>query len=118
MRPKELASCLGLTLLYAQAGLASSLRGASVTWVGSWTTSEQVPEPNNSLAPGDLRDATLRQIVHLSIGGALRRVHVSNAFGTGPLHFTSVHIARPASAASSRIDPPLAGLCVFPDART
>jgi lysophospholipase L1-like esterase len=75
-------------------------------WVGSWATSEQVPEPNNSLAPGDLRDATLRQVVHLSIGGALLRVHLSNAFGTAPLHFASVHIARAASAASSRIDAP------------
>jgi lysophospholipase L1-like esterase len=53
----------------------------------------------------DLRDATLRQIVHLSIGGPALRVHLSNAFGTLPLHLTSVHIARPLSASSSKIDP-------------
>jgi hypothetical protein len=32
-------------------------------------------------------------------------VHLSNAFGTEPLHFTSVHIARPLSPASAAIDP-------------
>lgn len=74
------------------------------TWVGTWATSEQIPEPRNALPPDALRDATLRQIVHLSIGGKVLRVNLSNAFGTAPLHFTSVHIARPVSSASSRID--------------
>jgi len=89
--------------LYAQAVLALPSLGEP-NWVGSWATAEQVPEAGNSLAPGDLRDATLRQVVHLSIGGEALRVHISNAFGTAPLEFTSVHIARPTSAASPRID--------------
>ena len=33
------------------------------------------------------------------------RVHLSNAFGTEALHFTSVHLARPLSPSSSAIDP-------------
>jgi lysophospholipase L1-like esterase len=74
-------------------------------WVGTWSTSEQIPEPQNALAPDDLRDATLRQIVHLSVGGATLRVHLSNAFGTQPLHLTSVHIARPLSTSAAQIDP-------------
>ena len=99
---KVMGSCLGLAF-YAQAASASSLlRGPN--WVGSWAASEQVPEAGNSLEPGDLRDATLRQIVHLSIGGSVVRVHISNAFGTAPLHLTSVHIARPALASSPQID--------------
>ena len=89
--------------LYAQAILALPSLGEP-NWVGSWATAEQVPEAGNSLAPGDLRDATLRQVVHLSIGGEALRVHISNAFGTAPLEFTSVHIAQPTSAASPRID--------------
>ncbi len=75
------------------------------TWVGTWAASQQLPEPQNSLAPADLHDVTLRQIVHLSVGGATLRVHLSNAFGTEPLHFTSVHIARPLSTSSPAIDP-------------
>ena len=75
------------------------------TWVGSWAASQQIPEPQNALASDDLRDATLRQIVHLSVGGPALRVHLSNAFGTAPLHFTSVHIAQPVSAGAAKIDP-------------
>lgn len=75
------------------------------TWTGSWAASQQLPEPQNSLAPDDLRDATLRQIVHLSVGGAAIRILLSNAFGTQPLHLASVHVARPVSAASAKIDP-------------
>lgn len=94
--------CLGLAFC-AQAVPARAPR-VEANWVGSWATAEQVPEANNALAPGDLRDATLRQVVHLSIGGEALRVHLSNAFGTAPLDFTTVHIARPISAASPRID--------------
>jgi lysophospholipase L1-like esterase len=78
---------------------------ARANWVGSWATSQQIPEPHNSLAADDLRDATLRQIVHLSVGGARLRVHVSNAFGTAALHFASVHIARPVTISGAKIEP-------------
>jgi lysophospholipase L1-like esterase len=74
-------------------------------WVGSWATSQQIPEPNNALPSEALRDATLRQIVHLSMGGKTLRVHISNAFGTIPLHLTAVHLARPVSASAAVIDP-------------
>jgi lysophospholipase L1-like esterase len=43
--------------------------------------------------------------VHLSVGGDSLRVHLSNAFGTAPLRFTAVHVARPISAAGAAIDP-------------
>ena len=74
-------------------------------WVTSWGASQQIPEPANSLPYDDLRDATLRQIFHLSMGGAALRVHLSNAFGTAPLRFTAVHIAKPLSSSSPAIDP-------------
>ncbi|MGB7727385.1 MAG: SGNH/GDSL hydrolase family protein [Candidatus Acidiferrum sp.] len=74
-------------------------------WIASWGSSQQIPEPQNALPPDDLRDATVRQIFHLSAGGPALRVHLSNAFGTEPLHFTSVHVARPLSPSSPAIDP-------------
>jgi lysophospholipase L1-like esterase len=74
-------------------------------WIESWGTSVQIPEPNNALPADDLRDATIRQIVHLSAGGPQIRVHVSNAFGTEALRFTAVHVARPVSLTTSSIDP-------------
>jgi len=73
-------------------------------WIGTWATSQQIPEPQNALPADDLRDATLRQIVHLSIGGKILRVRLSNAFGATALRLTSVHIARSLGAATSKID--------------
>jgi lysophospholipase L1-like esterase len=73
-------------------------------WVGSWAASQQLVEPGNALSPDDLRDCTLRQIVHLSLGGTKLRVHLSNRFGTAPLRFAQVHVARGIAASSSRID--------------
>ena len=79
---------------------------AQPVWVGTWASSQQIPEPQNALPPADLTNATLRQIVHLSLGGDTFRVHISNEFGTQPLLFTSVHIARALTAgSSSAIDP-------------
>jgi lysophospholipase L1-like esterase len=77
----------------------------SPAWVVSWAASQQIPEPQNALPTEDLRDANLLQIFHLSLGGSVLRVHISNAFGTAPLHLTSVHIARPTSPPSPSIDP-------------
>jgi lysophospholipase L1-like esterase len=74
-------------------------------WILTWGASQQIPEPHNALPPADLRDAAVRQIFHLSVGGATIRVHVTNAFGQVPLHFTSVHIARPLAANTAAIDP-------------
>jgi lysophospholipase L1-like esterase len=68
---------------------------AAAAWVGSWAAAQQLPEPNNQLAAEALKDSTLRQTVHLSVGGDKVRVRISNAAGTAPLHLTSVHVARP-----------------------
>ncbi len=73
-------------------------------WVGSWAASQQIPEDRNTLPPDALRDATLRQTVHLSIGGKMLRVVLTNAYGTAPLHLTAAHIARPGATLGS-IDP-------------
>jgi lysophospholipase L1-like esterase len=77
---------------------------ADMHWVGTWAASQQIPEPANALPPDELRDATLRQIVHLSVGGSELRVHLSNAFGTAPLNIDSVHVARPLSPSGEQID--------------
>lgn len=73
-------------------------------WVGSWATSQQIPEPENALDPADMRDATLRQIVRLTAGGERIRVRVSNVFGTQSLHFAAVRVARRLEPGSAKID--------------
>ncbi|HEX5422760.1 MAG TPA: SGNH/GDSL hydrolase family protein [Candidatus Acidoferrales bacterium] len=84
---------------------ATSPVWAQKHWVGSWTASQQIPEPNNALPPADLTDCTLRQIVHLSLGGNELRVRLSNRFGIAPLLLAAVHVAKPVSAASPKTVP-------------
>lgn len=84
---------------------AAPRRSRPGRWVGAWAASQQVPEPANALSPDDLRDATLRQIVHLTAGGSRLRVHLSNAFGSAPLRIDAVHIALALSPATGGIDP-------------
>src|ERR1700728_1402612 len=86
-------------------GLCAQTQPVPHLWIATWGASQQIPEPQNALPAADLSDATLRQIVHVSAGGAQLRVHLSNVFGTEPLHITSVHIAKPLAPDSSAIDP-------------
>jgi lysophospholipase L1-like esterase/peptidoglycan/xylan/chitin deacetylase (PgdA/CDA1 family) len=97
-RHASFAACL-----LAFSVFVSQAAPGSTHWIGSWAASQQLPEAQNSLPVEDLRDATLRQIVHLSIGGQQLRVHLSNRFGTAPLHFAAVHIARPTLPVSGSI---------------
>ena len=62
-------------------------------WVGTWGTSPQLTEIRNLPPPPGLASNTLRQVVHVSIGGRKLRVHFSNAFGNGPVTMTAVHLA-------------------------
>jgi lysophospholipase L1-like esterase len=101
MKPtRTIVAALGLLWLATAAPAATP-----VHWVGSWAASQQIPEPRNALPPADLHDATLRQVVRLSAGGARIRLRLSNEFGTAPLVIDAVHVARAASPAASRIDP-------------
>jgi lysophospholipase L1-like esterase len=76
---------------------------AAPHWVSSWATSQQIPEDRNALPAHALDGATLRQSVHLSIGGASYRVRLSNAFGTAPLHIAAAHVAVPVAPGSDAI---------------
>jgi lysophospholipase L1-like esterase len=98
-------ACVFLFLMAAASAGDINTNNSQSQWVGSWATSQQLVEPNNVLSPDDLRDATLRQIVHLSIGGNEVRVRLSNRFGGTPLTVTAIHIARAVSPDSSKIAP-------------
>jgi lysophospholipase L1-like esterase len=74
-------------------------------WVASWASSQMVPPAENVAPAGDLTDATVRQIVRVSIGGRQLRVRLSNAFGTGPLVIDAASVALSADITSSRVLP-------------
>ena len=92
-------------LLLAKAAHLVDASDAGARWVGSWAASQQLVEPGNALDPTQFRDATLRQIVHLSLGGSRIRLRLSNRFAAVPLSVTAVHIAHPMSPASGKIVP-------------
>lgn len=93
-----------LLLAVALLPIAAAAKTQLSPWAATWGASQQIPEPQNALPEEDLRNATVRQIVHISIGGSELRVHLSNEFGTKALQFSAVHIARALSPASSAID--------------
>ena len=101
MRGLRIAAALLAAVVVVQGAVAAPLpprsgrEGARLKWIGSWSAAQQLPEAANQLPPEALKDTTLRQTVHLSIGGAIIRVRISNAYGTAPVHLAAVHVARP-----------------------
>jgi lysophospholipase L1-like esterase len=90
-------------VLLSAACTSAAQRGT--VWIGTWSAAPQLVEPANALPANELRDATLRQMIHLSIGGAVLRLRISNRFGVAPLHLLAVHIARPVPGSLGAIDP-------------
>jgi lysophospholipase L1-like esterase len=72
------------------------------SWVGTWMSAQQLVEPGNLPPSPGFADSTLRQIVHVSIGGTALRVRFSNEFGRAPLTLLAARVAR--SAGGSGID--------------
>lgn len=93
---RRLAFALALLLLIPGPALAQH-------WVGSWASSQQIPEPNNALRPEQLTDVTLRQLMRVTLGGPRLRIRLANTFGTTPLRVGPVHVARTAGGDSARV---------------
>jgi lysophospholipase L1-like esterase len=72
---------------------ANSCGAHSKHWVGTWGTSPQLTEPQNLPPAPGLMGNTLRQVVHVSVGGKKLRVRFSNAFGTSAMTMSDAHIA-------------------------
>ncbi|GAA2071327.1 SGNH/GDSL hydrolase family protein [Actinomadura alba] len=62
-------------------------------WVASWTTAMAVPVSGQPLE--GFTDTTLRQRIHLSIGGTEVRLRLTNVYGRTPLVVRSASLARP-----------------------
>ena len=59
-------------------------------WSGSWTASPQTPR---GIMPTSFSNRTIRQIVHLSVGGPKVRLRLSNEFGQRPVLIGAASIA-------------------------
>jgi lysophospholipase L1-like esterase len=81
--------------------------GAAVTpdmpghWLPTWVAAPQLTEPGNMPPPpftqGNLvfADSTIRQTIHVTLGGRQLRLRFSNAYGGSDLPVTAVSVARP-----------------------
>lgn len=92
-----LAAAFALTSAAAQAPRQA--------WVASWGSSQMALDAQIRLDPTALTDATVRQVVRLSVGGSALRIRLSNAYGPQPLTVVSVHVALAAAPGSAAIDP-------------
>jgi lysophospholipase L1-like esterase len=98
-KPGFVASCAlfavffsGLMLVPAASDSAKP-RNQAARWVGTWASAPQPENPHDSLPAPGFADTTLRQTLHVSLGGERIRVRFSNAFGTTPLKIDSAHVA-------------------------
>ncbi len=68
----------------------ASAQVQTTSWISSWTASPQAPR---GVMPASLSNRTIRQIVHLSIGGDKVRLRLSNEFGTKPILIGAASVA-------------------------
>jgi lysophospholipase L1-like esterase len=87
------AMLLALTLWHAAVAQDIEADAAALHWVGTWSAPPQQPWFNGApLATGFFRQ-TLREIVHVSIGGSRLRVRFTNAYGSAPLQIGAARVA-------------------------
>jgi lysophospholipase L1-like esterase len=67
--------------------------GSEGHWVGTWACAPQTTEQGNLPPAPGLNGNTLRQTVHVTLGGTRLRLRLSNEFGTNPVTMDSVHAA-------------------------
>jgi lysophospholipase L1-like esterase len=91
---------IGLLVALALYCAPAKLLAGQGHWVTTWGCGPQLTEPGN-LPPAPLANSTLRQFVHVTIGGSHLRVRLSNAYGTSPVTMNSVHVALAAGAGSA-----------------
>ncbi len=72
---------------------------------GSWSTSLLTLGNDIAATPDDLRDATIRQVVRVSLGGKRFRIRFSNLFGKTPLVIDAASVALSDGGTSARIVP-------------
>jgi lysophospholipase L1-like esterase len=72
---------------YADDSRFGSDRDRDQNWIGTWATS---PEAGTT----GFSNQTLRQVVHVSVGGDDIRIRISNAYGTTGLTIGAAHVAR------------------------
>jgi len=87
-----------------------SAASAPAGWTGTWAASPQQARPADLTGPGDptvtgFSDQTVREIVHISIGGTAVRIHLSNAFSARALTVGAVTVGTEGAGAGLAAPP-------------
>jgi lysophospholipase L1-like esterase len=98
MKRRTLLACILLAACHS-AAIGTS---PDATWVSTWQGPPQLTEPRNMPPAPGLPGTSLRQLIHLSLGGAALRLRFSNEYGDAPLRIESAQIAR--ATGRERID--------------
>jgi lysophospholipase L1-like esterase len=86
-------------LLCIHAGLSNADGAPAAAWKGTWTASPHaVVQFGNRPPPPAMKDVTLRQVVHIAVGGPQVRVRFSNEFGSTPLTIGAASVAQTGSS--------------------
>src|SRR5882757_10583980 len=94
--PRKNAVVLSVSLLLCLASLAPAASAAKKPdhWVGTWATSPVAANnPGAKFGAPGTDGTTLREIVHLSLGGPSVRVIFTNEFGLDPLTIGAAQVA-------------------------
>lgn len=103
VRKRVVAVCLLVGLLCLSAQTVWGIFGREDKgehWVGTWACSPELADKDALPPAPGFADTTLRQVIHVSVGGAQIRVRFSNAFGTSALTILAAHVAQTAGASS------------------
>jgi lysophospholipase L1-like esterase len=82
-------TCAALAPALALLALAQST--SHPRWVGTWATAPMLAEYGFDVRP--FSGTTLREVVHISVGGPQVRVRFTNAYGSDPLTISDAHVA-------------------------
>jgi lysophospholipase L1-like esterase len=85
-------------LLFITGGMGYAQSRENLQWVGTWAASPM--QALGGFAARPFSGTTLREIVHISNGGAQVRVRFTNEFGADPLTVSDAHVARSAGGAA------------------
>jgi lysophospholipase L1-like esterase len=88
-------------LVFLPAASSSGQSTPEPQWVGTWATASMLADGSAGIRM--LSGVTLRQIAHISVGGAQVRIRFTNEFGLDPLTIGDAHVAL--SAGGSSIQP-------------
>ena len=66
---------------------------AQTKWTATWATAIEAPLAESDMPKTTMTDHSLRQVIHVSIGGEKLRLQLSNEKSAQPVEIKSVYIA-------------------------